>query len=220
MPKVNVYLPEDLADAVKHAGVPVSAVCQHALSDAVAAASGRSPLNPSRLTDRARDAINMAARSAADSAPTTVDLLDGILADQSNLAVVVLNELDIAASDLQAEVRAAARRRDGSLDPLQSAVARAVESAADLEHDYVGCEHLLIGLATGGDAVAWALGQLGADARTTRLAVRAALAGYAYARETLTFSGLSAPVRAALDEIRQRLIRLEGPAGSLSQPTT
>jgi len=35
MPKVNVYLPDDLAEAVKDAGVPVSAVCQRALERAV-----------------------------------------------------------------------------------------------------------------------------------------------------------------------------------------
>ena len=32
MPKINVYLPDDLAEAVKEAGVPVSAVCQATLS--------------------------------------------------------------------------------------------------------------------------------------------------------------------------------------------
>jgi ATP-dependent Clp protease ATP-binding subunit ClpC len=35
MPKINVYLPEDLAEAVREAGVPVSAVCQRALEQAV-----------------------------------------------------------------------------------------------------------------------------------------------------------------------------------------
>src|ERR1700733_3078635 len=35
MPKINVYLADDLADAVKDAGVPVSAVCQRALEQAV-----------------------------------------------------------------------------------------------------------------------------------------------------------------------------------------
>jgi post-segregation antitoxin (ccd killing protein) len=35
MPKINVYLPDALASAVKDAEVPVSAVCQAALSDAV-----------------------------------------------------------------------------------------------------------------------------------------------------------------------------------------
>jgi post-segregation antitoxin (ccd killing protein) len=35
MPKINVYLPDDLAAAVRAADVPVSAVCQPALVDAV-----------------------------------------------------------------------------------------------------------------------------------------------------------------------------------------
>ena len=35
MPKINVYLPDELAQAVKEAGVPVSAVCQRALEQAV-----------------------------------------------------------------------------------------------------------------------------------------------------------------------------------------
>ena len=35
MPKINVYLPDDLADAVRDAGIPVSAVCQRALEQAV-----------------------------------------------------------------------------------------------------------------------------------------------------------------------------------------
>ena len=35
-PKINVYLPDDLAAEVKAAGIPVSAVCQQALADAVA----------------------------------------------------------------------------------------------------------------------------------------------------------------------------------------
>ena len=40
--------------------------------------------------------------------------------------------------------------------------------------------------------------------------VATALSAYTYARETLTFSGLSAPIRAALEDIRSRLVRLEG----------
>ena len=35
MPKINVYLPDDLADAVRDTGVPVSAICQRALEQAV-----------------------------------------------------------------------------------------------------------------------------------------------------------------------------------------
>src|SRR3982751_3870783 len=35
MPKINVYLPDDLADAVRDSGVPVSAICQRALEQAI-----------------------------------------------------------------------------------------------------------------------------------------------------------------------------------------
>src|SRR5689334_2766776 len=35
MPKINVYLPDELAEAVKEAGLPVSAICQRALEQAV-----------------------------------------------------------------------------------------------------------------------------------------------------------------------------------------
>ena len=35
-PKINVYLPDDLAHEVKASGIPVSAICQQALADAVA----------------------------------------------------------------------------------------------------------------------------------------------------------------------------------------
>ena len=35
MPKVNVYLPDDLAAAVRDAGIPVSTVCQRALDNAL-----------------------------------------------------------------------------------------------------------------------------------------------------------------------------------------
>ena len=35
MPKINVYLPDDLAEAVRTARIPVSAVCQRALEDAL-----------------------------------------------------------------------------------------------------------------------------------------------------------------------------------------
>ena len=35
MPKINVYLPDELAVAVKEAQVPVSAICQSALERAV-----------------------------------------------------------------------------------------------------------------------------------------------------------------------------------------
>ena len=50
-PKINVNLPDDLAAEVKAAGVPVSAICQQALADAVAAERGRRPVRRRRQDD-------------------------------------------------------------------------------------------------------------------------------------------------------------------------
>ena len=39
--------------------------------------------------------------------------------------------------------------------------------------------------------------------------VATALSAYPYARESITFAGISAPIRAALEDIRSRLARVE-----------
>jgi ATP-dependent Clp protease ATP-binding subunit ClpA len=54
-----------------------------------------------------------------------------------------------------------------------------VTEAISLGHNYVGCEHLLLGLASETEGTGGAvLRDLGADARPVRRAVTAALAGY------------------------------------------
>lgn len=233
MPKINVYLPDALATAVRDSGVPVSAVCQQALADAVAAAGGdggrpwgegsagtggspagsRPSTDLSRMTKRAREAIEIARTSAGSGEATTVDLVDALVAEGGNLALTVLASLDLDPADLAGELHAltSRRRKDSAPGRLDDAVARGAEQARALGQNYVGCEHLLLGLATGGDTelVARTLAGMGADEQTLRQAVRTALAGWAHARETLTFSGLSAPIRAALEDIRTRLGRLE-----------
>src|SRR4051794_38209363 len=51
MPKINVYLPDDLAAAVREAGLPVSAICQRALADAVRTATAVEGLRAGRWTE-------------------------------------------------------------------------------------------------------------------------------------------------------------------------
>ena len=113
MPKINVYLPDALASAVKDAGVPVSAVCQAALSDAVervgrtrrGIAALRDPATPAatlqqigdgtrkRMTPRLVAALGVAGLDLDGQARTAVsslDLLRGLLDDGENLAVRLL----------------------------------------------------------------------------------------------------------------------------------
>lgn len=233
MPKINVYLPDDLARAVRETGIPVSAVCQRALADAVAAADGTigsgeqdgatdqpSGWQPSRFTDRLRRAFDLAADAAGDqSAVTSVHLIHGLLEQGNNLAIAVLRSLDIEPADLESELRAtvSAGRRAGeaAADSFKEVGERAARIAIELDTNFIGCEHFLLGILNGSerDPARATLNTLGIDFTTALHAVRAALSGYSYAQGNLSLSGLSAPVRSILEEIRQRLGRLEQPGG-------
>jgi ATP-dependent Clp protease ATP-binding subunit ClpC len=240
MPKINVYLPDELANAVRAAAIPVSAVCQQALADAVAQVDGPGgaglgsavdpelaegqPPTMARYTRRARTAVEHARAGAAEQGrpASTPHLVGGLVAEGGNLALTVLDLLDVDRDDLIAELRATirSRRREGADDQprpgsLDDACRRALEQSLDLGHNYVGCEHLLLGLAAGPDdeLTAAVLHRMGVDLHTARATVVAVLAGYDSARENLTFAGISAPIRAALADIRTRLGRLEARSG-------
>jgi ATP-dependent Clp protease ATP-binding subunit ClpA len=232
MPKINVYLPENLAIAVRDAGIPVSAVCQRALADAVAAVdrglsaeqfgpglTEESAQLRSRFTQRAEKAISLAteAAAAAHRPVTSVQVLDGLVEEGSNLALAVLRGLDIDPRDLRSELRAtdaATRRTPDATDQdatLDEVCEEAAQAALLLGHNYIGCEHLLLGVLAGQqqDLATATLRTLGVELDKCRDAVRVALSGIDYAQTNLSLSTLSAPVRSLLEEIRQRLGRLE-----------
>jgi ATP-dependent Clp protease ATP-binding subunit ClpA len=218
-PKINVYLPDDLAAEVKASGVPVSAVCQQALADAVAqamtgqapdAARGGDDLSRN-FTKRAYGVLADAEKSAEASGghATTVDLV-AALVESGGLAVVVLEAADLDPHDLLDELRAR-QAQGGRPGPLEDVADRAVEQARGVGHTYVGTEHLLLGLTAGPtrELARATLEDMGLTHEHALRAVATALSAYSYARESLTFSGLSAPIRTALEDIRSRLVRLE-----------
>jgi ATP-dependent Clp protease ATP-binding subunit ClpA len=219
VPKINVYLPDDLAEAVRESGVPVSAICQRALEASVrrVTAIRQATLGEVRLDDpagrlahftaNARGAVGRGLRAARASGAAEVGpehLLAGLVAQPGNLAVTVLTSMEV---DPGAVRQALAERgvtvvapgdpeqspaQDAMPDPApgESPAARfsgpaanalelAVTEAVGLGHNYVGCEHLLLGLAGESEGAAGALlHDLGADYRPIRRAVAAALAGY------------------------------------------
>ncbi|MGI8667359.1 MAG: Clp protease N-terminal domain-containing protein [Jatrophihabitans sp.] len=231
MPKINVYLPDDLANAVREAGVPVSAVCQRALADAVAAADtgpavGASGAEPdldrlrSRFTQKLTRVLELAGEAAGGQHPvTSVEITEALIEQGNNLALAVLRSLDIDPTDLRGELRAteATSRRSQSgartAATLDELCERAAAAALALQNNYVGCEHLLLALLAGPatDPATATLHTLGLDRDKAQQAVRAALNGISYAQSNLSLSGLSAPIRSVLEEIRQRLGRLEQP---------
>src|SRR3954463_16576710 len=102
MPKINVYLPDDLAETVKRADLPVSAICQRALERAVRnmAAIG-DPIESwpmDRFTQRARHALELADAQAVRRGHNyvgTEHLLLGILDEGENLACKAIVALDV-----------------------------------------------------------------------------------------------------------------------------
>lgn len=203
MPKINVYLPDDLAEAVRETGVPVSAVCQRALDRAVRRvtaireATGRAPagLLPDQLTasftQRSVAAVQAAQASAAAAglAETGTGHLLRALLGPSHMAAKVLAALEISAAQVRealGEHRRPARPASGDpagAPPLSSQLGAAIELAANessgLGNSYIGSEHLLLGLIAEPEGEAGhALRSLGADLRVTRRTVAAALAGW------------------------------------------
>jgi ATP-dependent Clp protease ATP-binding subunit ClpA len=213
MPKINVYLPDALASAVKDTGVPVSAVCQAALSDAVerignirrGIAALRDPAAPAatlrrigegtrkRMTPRLAAALRAAALDAdgqARPAISSLDLLRGLLDDGENLAVRLLLNQDADVDALAEASRASGTDEPGPPVPESSdtllgrltmpgrlAYAAALEAVVELGHNYIGCEHLLVGLiACEGQARDLLAGQ-GIKATALRQAIGAAAAG-------------------------------------------
>ncbi|MFI0794802.1 Clp protease N-terminal domain-containing protein [Micromonospora rubida] len=229
MPKINVYLPDELADAVRDSGVPVSAVCQRALEQAVRQVTairqtalgdlGADDLGERlpRFTARARTVVTLAidrARAAGATSVGTGDLLAGMLAEGENLALHVLRAMEIDPAHVQRDLdrhRAAepGPTGEGSLHPSTPA-AGALEltttEAIALGHNYVGCEHLLLGLVTEPDGTAGqVLRALGAEPRLVRRSVVAALAGYMHLRAQAPGVAAADPTRALAAAVHQQL---------------
>jgi len=229
MPKINVYLPDDLAEAVRETGVPVSAVCQRALDQAVRRitairqavltdvdAASLAEQFPS-LTGRLVTVLSLATERARAAGATTVstgDLLHGILAEGGNLALQLLTAMDISPSSLTAPSTA---EPGAAVDGLRfspkaaAALELAAGEALSLGNNYVGCEHLLIALAAEPDGAAGdLLRSRGLDPKATRRAVAAALTGYAHLRKNIgPAPDLLTAVRAELAPLIERIERLE-----------
>jgi ATP-dependent Clp protease ATP-binding subunit ClpC len=226
MPKINVYLPDQLAEAVKEAQLPVSAICQSALERAVReveSARGTDKAPPAdgppamgmlfgRFTPRARTALALAEKSAREFPHDyvgTEHVLLGMIQEGGNLGVKALTSLDIELADLTNELTASmgppTAPSDGHL-PFTALAKRVLEATAkeslSMMHNYIGCEHILLGLLTVEDGLAsQVLRRMGVEPRTTKRTVTALLAGFVAAK--------AAAAPTDLDEIVRRLEALE-----------
>ena len=230
MPKINVYLPDDLADAVRESGLPVSAICQRALDEAVRRITVirqtvLGELDGEQLaahlpsfTPRAVTVLTLAIRAATGAGAPNVGtghLLRAMITEGENLALRVLQamELDPAALSWAETDEPGGGPGLRYSTPAANALEMTVAEAAAMGHNYVGCEHLVIGLAAEPDGVASrVLREAGADARSVRRTVSAAVGGYAHLRAKQAPTGaeqLTAVVRQELRPLIQRIEALE-----------
>jgi ATP-dependent Clp protease ATP-binding subunit ClpC len=236
MPKINVYLSEELAEAVKAAGIPVSPICQRALEVAVRRVTairetakfdlteddmaGRMP----NFTAKANNAVTTGvglAREAGLARVGTEHILAGILAEGQNMAVNVLRSMEIEPDDLKetlaarpvtGEMAVAGEKAAKNLgDTAAAAMEAALNEAISLGHNYIGCEHLLLGLIAEPDGAGGeVLRSHGAELRLVKRAVQAAVSGYAYARARGDAPATAADqLREVLSKFGERLNKIE-----------
>ncbi|ONI74846.1 peptidase [Actinosynnema sp. ALI-1.44] len=224
MPKINVYVPDELADAIKAASLPVSAICQRALEQSVRRVSAIramtlddvADLQLSQFTERMRTVIRLGiARSSGADAVGTEHLLHGMLSEGSNLALQVLRAMEIdpllveraLAAHLPAAEGPRAKQFSG---PAANALELTVTEALALGHNYVGCEHLLLGLLSEPAGIAGdVLREVGVDLRSARKTVVAALTGYVHLRAQAGMDPIVAAIRQELKPVIERIERLE-----------
>jgi ATP-dependent Clp protease ATP-binding subunit ClpC len=142
----------------------------------------------------------------------TEHVLLGIIDEGNNVATKVLVSLGIELGDLRAELVASmgppTPPAPGQL-PFTSLAKQALElttkEALSLGHNYVGCEHLLLGLLAAEDGLAsQVLRRMGLELRTTRRTVANLLMGLVHAR-------VAEPAGDdALAQIMRRLDAIEG----------
>jgi Clp amino terminal domain, pathogenicity island component len=236
MPKVNVYLPDDLAVAVRSAGLPVSVICQTALRqalwqvDATQKASDDRALELSErlslslpATRHLASAIDLAfsaAQARGQAMVETEHLLLGLLEEGENLAVMVIEAQGVDVASLKAALEAVLppvapgqpgqkRQSAAQLSPAaRAAIANADKRAAEQNRPVIGCEQLLVALLSDESGLAnTVMAELGLDVAHTRDTVTAALVGAAFSRGSVIVQGLD--LEAVLAGIIVRLQRIE-----------
>ncbi|HKD94726.1 MAG TPA: Clp protease N-terminal domain-containing protein [Gaiellaceae bacterium] len=141
-----------------------------------------------RYTERARQVVVLAqdeARALRHNYIGTEHILLGLLREQEGLAARVLESFDITLEEARAQVARIVGQGDemptGQLQftsHATKALNLALNEALSLGHDYIGTEHLLLGLVRENEGVAArVLLDFGADAESTRDALIRWLSG-------------------------------------------
>ena len=142
-----------------------------------------------RFTEQARQVVVLAqdeARSLSHDYIGTEHLLLGLLREEEGIATRVLGSLDMTLEAVRARVAGIVGRGDGSVTTGQvpftprakKVLELALREALSLGHDYIGTEHILLGLVRENEGVAaQVISSFGHDAETVRVEVIRLLSG-------------------------------------------
>jgi post-segregation antitoxin (ccd killing protein) len=193
MPKINVYLPDDLERDVRAAGLSVSPICQAALREAVdrlsairGSGADQTPTpNLAAHVGRGRFTPRLAAILANVEAGcaerhrkvTNLDLLGAMIEHRDNIGARALAALGVDQPPPRSMVRARAPQGSGELAPdAREALGLAFKIALEMRHSHVGTEHVVIALATDDSPTRGILESFGVDAARLRQQIGAMLA--------------------------------------------
>src|SRR5881275_92189 len=137
-----------------------------------------------RFTERARRVVFFAQEEAArlgENYVGTEHILLGLVRENDSVAARILARLSVPLGDIRADIEKQVTRGHGNLGQDMQLTPRAkrvidlaYEEARQLNNNYIGTEHLLLGLIRGGDGLAArVLVKQGADLERTRREVYA-----------------------------------------------
>jgi ATP-dependent Clp protease ATP-binding subunit ClpC len=168
MGKINVYLPDELEQRVRDAGLVVSAICQTALRTAVDTLQSLRLRGEGSFTPRLTEILDdLRARAGAEGRQVTAaDLFGGIVTHRENLGA---RALELMGVELPAMKEGRASKGDGSLDDDARAVlADAYRVALEMRHGWIGTEHVVLALAMPASPLAHLFTALGIEPQSLR----------------------------------------------------
>lgn len=237
--KISVYLTDEMAARVREAKLPVSAICQAALDDALRSLEavepfvdpdGRLPSDMAvegpvvRHFAAAADLAYEAATAQGSATVETEDLLRGVLEEGESLMLRTLDAIGMEPARLRAELDALEQNRSplaaGTEPHLSPRARRVVEQAAAeaaRRGQPLNLAHLLLALLDdGGGGASRALRAVGLDGATIRRAVAAMESGLLFGRTAVDSTG-PARIERLLREVLDRLDRLERAATEVTR---
>ena len=136
-----------------------------------------------RFTERARRVVFFAQEEAGrlgENYVSTEHLLLGLVKENDSVAARILDRIGVSLGRIRSEIERQVARGDGRMGPEMQLTPRAkrvidlaYDEARQLGNNYIGTEHLLLGLIREGEGLAGrVLGKMGVDLERTRREVR------------------------------------------------